>query len=44
MEINVLDGKVITNNLAFIYRPKEKNPFTGNFDYEYLAYEVYGDA
>jgi len=40
MEINVLEGKVVTNNLAFIYRPKEKNPFTGNFDYEYLVPSV----
>jgi len=30
----------ITNNLAFVYRPKEKNPFTGNWDSEYLCPSV----
>ena len=26
-----------TNNVAFIYGPKEKNPYTGEWDYKYLV-------
>ena len=25
------------SNIAYIFRPKEKNPYTGNWDYEYLV-------
>ena len=29
--------KTTPDNFAFIYRPKEKNPYNGNWDYEYLV-------